>query len=183
MQRLFHRGKQLENGYKLFDYSVNVNDVILFTVKIKLDEPPINKSNCSEVNQNDGFLDIPEENIFETESRFYKVGDAVDCIDTACGAWYEAIIEKIFKVAEEIQYKVKWQFGEREEPFVVRENCLRPRAYRIIKFKDLKLGQRVMINHNIEDPQDMGLWYDLTIKKIHDTRSGKYLTGTLHIGK
>ena len=180
---MFHRGKQLENGYKLFDYSVNVNDVVLLTVKVKLDKAATCKSNSSINNQNDQSLNIPEEEILETESRFYKVGDAIDCIDQACGAWYEAIIEKIFKVAADVQYKVKWQFGETEEPFVVRENFIRPRAYRILKFKDLKSGQRVMINYNIEDPEETGLWYDLTIKKIHDNRSGKYLTGTIHIGK
>ena len=173
----------MENGYKLFDYSVNVNDVILLTVRIKLDEAALKQSNSSQVNNSDHSVEIPEEDVVETESLFYKVGDAVDCIDQACGAWYEAIIEKIFKIMGNIQYKVKWQFGERDEPFVVTENFIRPRAYRLLKFLELKSSQKVMINHNIENPKEIGLWYDFTIKKIHDTRKLKYLIGTLHIGK
>nr|1WY8_A Chain A, Np95-like ring finger protein, isoform a [Homo sapiens] len=32
-QRLFYRGKQLENGYTLFDYDVGLNDIIQLLVR------------------------------------------------------------------------------------------------------------------------------------------------------
>lgn len=180
LQRLFHRGKQLENGYKLFDYNVNVNDVILLNIRIKIDDVGTKKSATSDTEKKNDSFDISEEAIEDTESLFYKVGDTIDCVDQACGAWYEAIIQRIFKINGKIQYQIKWQFGEREEPFVVSENFLRPRAYRILNFDDLKRGQRVMINYNIEEPKETGFWYDFTIQKI--SRSVKSISGSLHIG-
>lgn len=176
---MFYRGKQLENGYKLFDYNVNVNDVILLNVKINIDNVPVKSD--SKVQEKNDIVDIPEEVIIDVESLFYKIGDAIDCIDQICGAWYEAIIQRIFNMNGKIQYQVKWQFGDREEPFVVEENFIRPRAYRIINFNDLKRGQKIMINYNIEEPKEIGFWYDFTIQKI--SRSIKSITGSLHIGR
>uniref|UniRef100_A0A0A0MSQ3 Ubiquitin like with PHD and ring finger domains 2 n=1 Tax=Homo sapiens TaxID=9606 RepID=A0A0A0MSQ3_HUMAN len=39
-QRLFYRGKQLENGYTLFDYDVGLNDIIQLLVRPDPDHLP-----------------------------------------------------------------------------------------------------------------------------------------------
>ncbi|XP_043481565.1 E3 ubiquitin-protein ligase UHRF1-like [Leptopilina heterotoma] len=181
LQRLFHRGKQLENGYKLFDYNVNLNDVILLNVKINIDDVTAKKTALSEADEKNDSVVIPEETIVDAESLYYRVGDAIDCVDQACGAWYEATIQRIINLSGKIQYQVKWQFGDREEPFVVEENFIRPRAYKLVNFDDLRRGLKVMINYNIEEPNETGLWYDLTVQKV--LRSVKSITGTLHIGQ
>lgn len=35
---------------------------------------------------------------------------------------------------------------------------IRPRARQEIDIKDLKIGQKVMINHNTEEPLEKGYW-------------------------
>ncbi|VCX37726.1 unnamed protein product [Gulo gulo] len=42
-QRLFYRGKQLENGYTLFDYDVGLNDIIQLLVRPDPDLPSTSK--------------------------------------------------------------------------------------------------------------------------------------------
>ncbi|CAN8019045.1 unnamed protein product, partial [Ixodes persulcatus] len=39
LQRLFYRGKQLEDGYTLFDYDVGLNDIIQLLARQALPEP------------------------------------------------------------------------------------------------------------------------------------------------
>lgn len=40
LQRLFYRGKQLEDGYTLFDYDVGLNDTIQLLARAAISEPP-----------------------------------------------------------------------------------------------------------------------------------------------
>ncbi|XP_035727156.1 E3 ubiquitin-protein ligase UHRF1-like [Vespa mandarinia] len=195
MQRLFFRGKQLENGYKLHDYSINLNDVIQLMVKVKLDnidnkeknskdnEDSNNKSNNNKVKENTEVEVIEEPNLEEAESLYYKTGDAVDCLDQIHGAWFEAIIKKIFKQDEKIIYNMQWEFDNHAPAFNVSEGFIRPRARKLIPIEDLRIGQKVMINHNVDDPKEVGLWYDFTIKKIEKKRKLQELTGTLYIGR
>ncbi|XP_047369936.1 E3 ubiquitin-protein ligase UHRF1-like [Vespa velutina] len=195
MQRLFFRGKQLENGYKLHDYSINLNDVIQLMVKVKLDnidnkeknnkdnEDSNNKSNNNKVKENTEVEVIEEPNLEETESLYYKTGDAVDCLDQIHGAWFEAIIKKIFKQDEKIIYNMQWEFDNHAPAFNVPEGSIRPRARKLIPIEDLRIGQKVMVNHNVDDPKEVGLWYDFTIKKVEKKRKLQELTGTLYIGR
>ncbi|KAG7209691.1 hypothetical protein KM043_011335 [Ampulex compressa] len=188
-QRLFFRGKQLENGYKLYDYNVNLNDVIQLMVKVKV-EYSENKATSSSSNDgsdskteeqlNDSMED---EKLIEADSLYYKVGDAVDCLDQMYGAWFEAFIMKIFRQNDKLVYNVQWEFDNKVPPFNVPETSVRPRSRHLLQFNDLEIGQKVMINHNVDDPKEFGLWYDFTISKIDKKRKVQELTGTLHIGR
>ncbi|XP_046411675.1 E3 ubiquitin-protein ligase UHRF1-like [Neodiprion virginianus] len=183
-QRLFYRGKQLENGYKLFDYNVNLNDVIQLMVKAVADESSEEKSTDSySENENTDDKEEIEDNAVEAESRYYKVGDSIDCMDLVYGAWFEANITQILKRENNLVYRVKWDAEEDGDAFDVDEKHIRPRAHRLIDFGDLEIGQRVMINYNIELPREIGYWYDLKIVKIHKTRTVEQLTGTLYVGR
>lgn len=150
-------------------------------MKINIDDVTAKKTDSHSEDEKNDSVDIPEETIVDAESLYYRVGDAIDCVDQACGAWYEATIQRIINLSGKIQYQVKWEFGDREEPFVVEENFIRPRAYRLVNFDDLRRGLKVMINYNIEEPNETGLWYDLTVQKV--LRSVKSIMGTLHIGQ
>lgn len=195
MQRLFFRGKQLENGYKLYDYSINLNDVIQLMVKVKLDnidnkdknnkdnEDSNNKSKNNKVKENTEVEVNDEPNLEEAESLYYKTGDAVDCLDQVHGAWFEAIIKNIFKQEEKIIYNMQWEFDNHAPAFNVPEAFIRPRARKLIPIEDLKIGQKVMVNHNVDEPKEIGLWYDFTISKIEKKRKLQELTGTLYIGR
>ncbi|XP_014477333.1 PREDICTED: E3 ubiquitin-protein ligase UHRF1 [Dinoponera quadriceps] len=191
-QRLFFRGKQLENGYKLYDYNVNLNDVIQLMVKIRLDdtENKATSSNGDSTEESENIGKSVEEDkveedteLIEAESLYYKIGDAIDCLDQEHhGAWFEAIVQKIFKQEAELIYKVRWEFDDKISPFNVPETSIRPRARRLLPFDELSIGQKVMINYNVEDPKEIGLWYDFTISKLEKRRRLEELTGVLHIG-
>ncbi|NP_001229385.1 E3 ubiquitin-protein ligase UHRF1 [Apis mellifera] len=190
LQRLFFRGKQLENGYKLYDYNVNLNDVIQLMVKVQINDienkaTSSNSVTTSNSNYEKEIIDNSnkEEELVEAESLYYKVGDAVDCLDQTYGAWFEAIILKIFKKEDKIIYNLQWEFDEKAPPFNVPESSIRPRAKHLLQFNSLKIGQNVMINHNVDDPKETGLWYDFTVLKIDKKRRVQELIGTLHIGR
>ncbi|XP_011151533.1 E3 ubiquitin-protein ligase UHRF1 isoform X2 [Harpegnathos saltator] len=190
LQRLFFRGKQLENGYKLYDYNVNLNDVIQLMVRLECRNDVENKAtssnnysvNNSDLNKSIEDKEVEDIELIEAESLYYKIGDAVDCLDQIHGAWFEAIIKKIFKQGTKLIYNVQWEFESHGIPFNVPEISIRPRARYLIPFDDLFVGQKVMINYNVDEPKETGLWYDLTISKLEKKRKLEELTGVLHIG-
>lgn len=191
-QRLFYRGKQLESGYKLFDYNVNLNDVIQLMVRaapppksVTTDDDEFSSKDKSTDNKSENAKDQKEtsEDVAEAESLYYRVGDSVDCIDLSHGAWFEATIAQILKRENALIYKVKWDAEEDGDPFEVDEKYLRPRAHRLIDFNDLEIGQKVMVNYNIESPGEIGYWFDISIVKILKTRRAEQITGTLYVGR
>ncbi|XP_026824930.1 E3 ubiquitin-protein ligase UHRF1 isoform X2 [Ooceraea biroi] len=186
LQRLFFRGKQLENGYKLYDYNINLNEVIQLIVKVKADNAEekatssdnVKKKELSETEEEED--ELVEKELLEAESLYYKVGDAVDCYDQTHGAWFEAIVQNIFKKEEQILYNVRCEFDDKL-PYNVPEKSIRPRARRVLSFDELSVGQKVMINYNVDDPKNVGLWYDFTISKIDRKRRWHELSGMLRM--
>ena len=116
-QRLFFRGKQLENEQTLFDYSINVNDVIQLMIRQPLAET---QSNNMPITERFSYTAISNNNIMlvvrlvkealdnvekeeegeevkkviveEASSNYFLVGDAVDVMDndpdsSTPGAW------------------------------------------------------------------------------------------------
>ena len=107
-QRLFFRGKQLENEQTLFDYSINVNDVIQLMIRQPLAET---QSNNMPITERFSFTTISSKNIMfmvrlvkealdnvekeeekeeeevkkvvveEASSNYFLVGDVVDVMD------------------------------------------------------------------------------------------------------
>jgi hypothetical protein len=91
-QRLFYRGKQLEDGYRIFDYDVQLNDVIQLMIK-SVFETPLSSSKAnvtaavvgepSRVGSGKSELNV---------SKYYKVGDFVDVRIVSYDAWFESKI-------------------------------------------------------------------------------------------
>lgn len=192
LQRLFYRGKQLENDYTLHDYNININDVIQLVIKIQISglnssNTPTSSSSVTTIpsfNSEKEIVDDNGEKLLETftESLYYKIGDMVDCLNQVFGAWFEAIILKIFKKNDKIIYNMQWEFDDKAPPFNVSESLIRPRARHLLQLDNLELGQKVMINHNVDNPKEIGFWYDFTISNIIKTRKVQQLIGILHIG-
>lgn len=196
MQRLFFGGKQLDDCYTIYDYNIKLNDVIQLLKKTRTNtENEATSSKSMEKQKKKSKLQKKsvekqvikeqplkkQENIEEkAKSLYYKVNDAVDCLDKQHGVWFEAIIQEIVKEEDEILYNVLWEFDNEAIPFNVPETHLRPRARRQVSFSQLSIGQKVMINYNIEEPEeDIGLWYDFTVTAIK--QNGK-LKGIFHVG-
>ncbi|XP_004378497.1 E3 ubiquitin-protein ligase UHRF1 [Trichechus manatus latirostris] len=120
LQRLFYRGKQMEDGHTLFDYDVRLNDTIQLLVRQSLVLPPSSKERDSELSdtdsgcclgqsesdkssnhgeaaiEGDGKAGLAGEDAWdETELGLYKVNEYIDARDTNMGAWFEAQVVRV----------------------------------------------------------------------------------------
>ncbi|XP_007460790.1 PREDICTED: E3 ubiquitin-protein ligase UHRF1 [Lipotes vexillifer] len=129
LQRLFYRGKQMEDGHTLFDYDVRLNDTIQLLVRQSLVLPAPSgggtgggsKERDSELSDTDSGCCLAqsesdkssnsgeaaaepegkadEDEWDETELGLYKAGEYVDARDTNMGAWFEA---KVIRVTRKV---------------------------------------------------------------------------------
>lgn len=121
LQRLFYRGKQMEDGHTLFDYDVRLNDTIQLLVRQSL-VLPSSQERDSELSDTDSGCclgqsesdkssthgeaateadckaGLADEDMWdETEQGLYKVNEYVDARDTNMGAWFEAQVVKVLR--------------------------------------------------------------------------------------
>ncbi len=80
-------------------------------------------------------------------------------------------------------YKISWEFDNTLCPDDIAEIYIRPRAQRSILFDELSIGQKVMINYNLDNAEKIGLWYDFTVTDIITKRKLRELFGQLHINR
>ncbi|KAL2090228.1 hypothetical protein ACEWY4_014916 [Coilia grayii] len=126
-QRLFYRGKQMEDGHTIFDYNVGLNDIVQLLVRQAPPQapapPPKEKeaelsdsdSGCgsgqsesdkgSTHGEGDGQTagssnqtDAPD--LIDPGFGFYKINEFVDARDLNMGAWFEAQIVNVTKTAK-----------------------------------------------------------------------------------
>ncbi|XP_058797408.1 E3 ubiquitin-protein ligase UHRF1-like isoform X2 [Phymastichus coffea] len=183
-QGLYYGGKHLELENTLYDYKINKNDVIQLRMK----------NNCCVLNNTSTTLTTNKiqqtkeeknnyENLEDVESDYYTIGDSIDCLDSEYGAWFEATIKRICKSDKELVYIIEWDLVETPQHFYVSKESIRPRANKVIAPENLQVGEKVMINHNLDRPSDVGFWYDFEIEKILSVNSKYILTGILYIGR
>uniref|UniRef100_A0A672PKZ5 E3 ubiquitin-protein ligase UHRF n=1 Tax=Sinocyclocheilus grahami TaxID=75366 RepID=A0A672PKZ5_SINGR len=116
-QRLFYRGKQMEDGHTIFDYNVGLNDIVQLLVRQKLTSAPLPKDKEAELSDSDsgcgsaqsesdkssthgesdgqgagtsGQTDTPD--LIDPGFGFYKINEFVDARVLNMGAWFEAQI-------------------------------------------------------------------------------------------
>ncbi|XP_026178762.1 E3 ubiquitin-protein ligase UHRF1 [Mastacembelus armatus] len=126
-QRLFYRGKQMEDGHTIFDYNVGLNDIVQLLVRQKM--PPVevvkskdkeaelsdSDSGCgstqseSDKNSTHGEVEgqtagtsaqtnTPE--LVDPGFGLYKINELVDARDLNMGAWFEAQIMNVTKTTK-----------------------------------------------------------------------------------
>ncbi|KAM4709156.1 E3 ubiquitin-protein ligase UHRF1-like isoform 1-T2 [Discoglossus pictus] len=117
-QRLFYRGKQMEDGHTLFDYSVGLNDIVQLLVRQIPVPAPLKEKDCelsdtdsgccsaqsdSDKNSTHGepTIELDRQASFEASVDegvgLYKINDFVDARDLNMGAWFEAQIVNVTK--------------------------------------------------------------------------------------
>lgn len=113
-QRLFYRGKQLEDEYKMFDYDIKLNDVIQVMVKPDPETLSLPSTTTAETaglmtadKSSGGGVQESKEKL-SCSSKYYKVGDLVDVRKISSGAWFEGKIVGIVKRDECGSETVKW---------------------------------------------------------------------------
>ncbi|KAK1896909.1 E3 ubiquitin-protein ligase UHRF1 [Dissostichus eleginoides] len=121
VQRLFYRGKQMEDGHTIFDYNVGLNDIVQLLVRQKVDvvkgkdkeaELSDSDSGCgstrseSDKNSTHGEAEAQIAGTSATTNTTelvdpgfgsYKINELVDARDLNMGAWFEAQILNVTK--------------------------------------------------------------------------------------
>ncbi|XP_038589528.1 E3 ubiquitin-protein ligase UHRF2-like isoform X1 [Micropterus salmoides] len=321
-QRLFYRGKQMEDGQTLFDYNVGLNDIVQLLIRSQTDSPdsPAAKDSsgvpCSSApppdfrseshsspapaspaametstNIDNDSSSVTTSTVNETKpdtsatsnsasikngfkssspardtqpptsSRntladpgvgVYKINELVDCRDVSIGAWFEACIENVTRAPKGQITPTKGKVGrppkrtngkleaeqgqalgqgqttdsnrnnvvlssesngastsqtdstaatetkEREEDVIyhikyddypengvveIRPVDVRPRARTLLRWDQLQVGMHVMVNYNMETPDERGFWFDAEIQTINQTsRTNKELRVKILLG-
>uniref|UniRef100_A0A8D8VVT0 RING-type E3 ubiquitin transferase n=1 Tax=Cacopsylla melanoneura TaxID=428564 RepID=A0A8D8VVT0_9HEMI len=212
-QRLFYKGKQLEDEYMLFDYDVKLNDVIQLMIKADVEKDTQSKDDNSSKENVEPNAKKPSANAEATSSttnesssesaedfvdlkpatsKYYKVGDYVDAILASEGAWFESQITHILiditkdepYSEDDIVFKVIYLKYKDDGSSTLKFDDIRPLAKHLItEFTEDLLGVRVMGNYNTEEPRDRGYWHDMVIEKKQGRRLNTDITATVYIGK
>lgn len=197
-QRLFFKGKQLEDGHTLFDYNVGLDEIV--QLMIRTIAPPSDKNNNGKqtqdeteqsVNKEDdesamhvnGHVSDEDQELEEDKNQpstseekvpqsLYKIGEMIDGKDPKMGAWFEAKIVDISLADENnpssILYHVVFDGSEEDEMTKLHENSIRPIARTALPWEQISVGQHVMANYNHDEPDERGYWYDFKITKKLD---------------
>ncbi|XP_039212096.1 E3 ubiquitin-protein ligase UHRF2 isoform X1 [Crotalus tigris] len=250
-QRLFYRGKQLEDGHTLFDYNVGLNDIVQLLIRSESDVPstilnkkdgkpgPCAVTNCkNKIKQgvNSGSSSLPSTSarsfLIDPGIGEYKINELVDARDVTIGSWFEAHIENVTRATkghkngkaqgksgsnykrtngnlsqdhsrentnnldntpstsytdymdtEDIIYHIK--YDEYPESGIVEMTVrnLRPRARTILKWNELHVGDAVMVNYNVESPEERGFWFDAEITSLREiSRTNKEAYAKIMLG-
>lgn len=184
LQKLFYKGKQLNHENRLMDYDIQLNDVIQLMIQTKKQDIDITDKELvikKEKQHNDELVDV--------KSLYYKIGDRIDLNDEDIGGWFECYINSIKakrsdvvdgKTDEKnILFFAKSEFEREQALYEAGFHEIRPRARYTYDISELRKGENVLVNYNIEEPTERGYWYDFTISKIKKMN----IIGTLHIGK
>ncbi|XP_077673781.1 E3 ubiquitin-protein ligase UHRF2 isoform X4 [Eretmochelys imbricata] len=118
-QRLFYRGKQLEDGHTLFDYNVGLNDIVQLLIRTESDAPtssltnkdgevnPCAVANCKNKVKRTTGSGSPNQPSTSARSflidpgiGLYKINELVDARDVSIGAWFEAHIENVTRATK-----------------------------------------------------------------------------------
>ncbi|XP_027524045.1 E3 ubiquitin-protein ligase UHRF2-like [Corapipo altera] len=84
---------------------------------------------------------------------------------------------------EEAVYHIK--YDEYPENGIVEMDTknLRPRARTILKWSELKVGDVVMVNYNVEAPEERGFWFDAEITSLREiSRTNKEVHAKILLG-
>uniref|UniRef100_A0A673ADJ2 E3 ubiquitin-protein ligase UHRF n=1 Tax=Sphaeramia orbicularis TaxID=375764 RepID=A0A673ADJ2_9TELE len=194
-QRLFYRGKQMEDGHTIFDYNVGLNDIVQLLVRQALPSGEVVKNKDKEAAGTSAQANAPE--LINPGFGLYKINELVDARDLNMGAWFEAQIVNVTKTTktpkeeaaeaqpaeeEEILYHVKYEdYPENGEiPLLAKD--VRPRARTVYQWHQLEPGMVVMVNYNPDDPKERGYWYDAEIQKKRETRTLREVYAKIILG-
>ncbi|XP_071439052.1 E3 ubiquitin-protein ligase UHRF1-like [Hetaerina americana] len=187
--RQFFNLMRLEGEYNLFDYNVVFNDII------QLMERPEDQSTGEK--EDKGSVENGDKS-----KQCKRSGDHVDVKVESLGVWYEGKIVDICMnfvcdsciyngvannnagtfVGDEpqLQGDILYFVSLDRNPKEVLETkwqMIRPRSRILCDVTQLKAGDVVLVNYNLEVPSGRGLWYDFRVDRV--TKTGKSIFGDL----
>uniref|UniRef100_A0A8C7T616 E3 ubiquitin-protein ligase UHRF n=1 Tax=Oncorhynchus mykiss TaxID=8022 RepID=A0A8C7T616_ONCMY len=190
-QRLFYRGKQMEDGHTLYDYNVGLNDIVQLLIRSQAGDapdsplvppiaPPVTPKDCDT-------MPMSSSTALPPTSPNTTINELVDCRDISIGAWFEACIDKVARTPKGQNSKAPTagKVGSYPENGVV-EMCggnVRPRARTLLRWDQLSVGLVVMVNYNIEIPEERGFWFDAEITALNEiSRTNKEVRVKILLG-
>uniref|UniRef100_A0A8C6NZA7 E3 ubiquitin-protein ligase UHRF n=1 Tax=Nothobranchius furzeri TaxID=105023 RepID=A0A8C6NZA7_NOTFU len=191
-QRLFYRGKQMEDGHTIFDYSVGLNDIVQLLVRQGMPPADAVKSKDKETAGTSTQTNTSE--LVYPGFGFFKINELVDARDLNMGAWFEAQIVEVTKTPkeegadnkpddeEEILYHVKYEDYPENGVIQLLAKDVRPRARTVFEWDQLEPGMTVMVNYNPDDPKERGFWYDAKIQRKRETRTIREVYAQILLG-
>ncbi|XP_073533462.1 E3 ubiquitin-protein ligase UHRF1-like [Phyllobates terribilis] len=191
-QRLFYRGKQMEDGHTLFDYSVGLNDIVQLLLRQLPPPPPPPSSSvpvtAEEPDDNDSPMSETEPEEEPSARGLYRVKEPVDARDLHMGAWFEAEVVNVTRgspgdPADDVIYHIKYEDYPENGVVQLRGQDLRPRARSTLSWDELQAGLVVMLNYNPDEPKEKGYWYDAEILRKRETRTVKELYARVLLGQ
>ncbi|KAM4809973.1 E3 ubiquitin-protein ligase UHRF1 [Rhinophrynus dorsalis] len=211
-QRLFYRGKQMEDGHTLFDYSVGLNDIVQLLVRQVPVSISIKEKECESDTDSgcgsgqsdlekistdgDGTMDLDNKTSLSLDIGLYKINEFVDARDLNMGAWFEAQIVNVSRRErdcpksdkpamldpDDIIYHVKYEDYPENGVVQLTKKDVRARARTILHWHELTVGQVVMVNYNPDEPKERGFWYDAEIVRKRETRTIKEMYANVLLG-
>uniref|UniRef100_A0A4W5M748 E3 ubiquitin-protein ligase UHRF n=1 Tax=Hucho hucho TaxID=62062 RepID=A0A4W5M748_9TELE len=273
-QRLFYRGKQMEDGHTLYDYNVGLNDIVQLLIRSQAGDAPDSPlvPNTSDPNNNRAKSSSPPapleklDNQPSTSTRpflidpgigVFKINELVDCRDISIGAWFEACIDNVTrtpkgqnskaptagkvgrpskrtngkletepgqgqshpssstdnnngknysmlnsasgpgagsstsqtdstatdKEKEDVTYHIKYDDYPENGVVEMCDGNVRPRARTLLQWDQLMVGLVVMVNYNIEIPEERGFWFDAEITALNEiSRTNKEVRVKILLG-
>uniref|UniRef100_A0A8C8GCR3 E3 ubiquitin-protein ligase UHRF n=1 Tax=Oncorhynchus tshawytscha TaxID=74940 RepID=A0A8C8GCR3_ONCTS len=223
-QRLFYRGKQMEDGHTLYDYNVGLNDIVQLLIRSQAGDSSTPPALLEKLDNQPSTSTRPF--LIDAGIGVFKINELVDCRDISIGAWFEACIDKVArtpkgqnsnskaptagkvgrpskrtngkleaepgqglnstatdKEKEDVTYHIK--YDDYPENGVV-EMCggnVRPRARTLLRWDQLSVGLVVMVNYNIEIPEERGFWFDAEITVLNEiSRTNKEVRVKILLG-
>uniref|UniRef100_A0A669D2C9 E3 ubiquitin-protein ligase UHRF n=1 Tax=Oreochromis niloticus TaxID=8128 RepID=A0A669D2C9_ORENI len=185
-QRLFYRGKQMEDGQTLFDYNVGLNDIVQLLIRSQTDHPdsPATKDSSGVGCSSDTQSPTSSRNtLVDPGIGMYKINELVDCRDVSIGAWFEACIENVTRApkgqitptkGKDVIYHIKYEDYPENGVVEMRPVDVRPRARTLLRWDQLEVGMHVMVNYNMETPDERGFWFDAEIVTLKQTSPSSF---------
>uniref|UniRef100_A0A671YCI1 E3 ubiquitin-protein ligase UHRF n=1 Tax=Sparus aurata TaxID=8175 RepID=A0A671YCI1_SPAAU len=253
-QRLFYRGKQMEDGQTLFDYNVGLNDIVQLLIRSQTDAPdsPTTKDSSGVASRDSQPPTSSKNALADPGIGVYKINELVDCRDVSIGAWFEACIENVTRAPkgqitptkgkvgrppkrtngkleaeqgqaygqgqttdsnrnnvvlnsesngastsqtdstaatetkereEDVIYHIKYEDYPENGVVEMRPVDVRPRARTLLRWDQLQVGMQVLVNYNMETPDERGFWFDAEVQNINQTsRTNKELRVKILLG-
>uniref|UniRef100_A0A671YIM5 E3 ubiquitin-protein ligase UHRF n=1 Tax=Sparus aurata TaxID=8175 RepID=A0A671YIM5_SPAAU len=251
-QRLFYRGKQMEDGQTLFDYNVGLNDIVQLLIRSQTDAPDTPPPDASSDARDSQPPTSSKNALADPGIGVYKINELVDCRDVSIGAWFEACIENVTRAPkgqitptkgkvgrppkrtngkleaeqgqaygqgqttdsnrnnvvlnsesngastsqtdstaatetkereEDVIYHIKYEDYPENGVVEMRPVDVRPRARTLLRWDQLQVGMQVLVNYNMETPDERGFWFDAEVQNINQTsRTNKELRVKILLG-
>lgn len=164
-QRFFYRGKQLEDGYRMFDYDIRLNDVVQLMIKpdseILASPSKVSTAAATVDELNECASAKCELKREECSSKYYKLGDLVDVRHMSYGAWFEGRIVGIVKsecdkTGTQIEKGTKVEEQDRDSDGVVHNSV------------ESRREEGLCSSQAGEQLEDEGLVYQIAMEKNED---------------